>query len=211
MISFSLSLIALVLGYLFYGRFVERVFAPDNRPTPALAKADGMDYVVLPSWKIFMIQFLNIAGTGPIFGAIMGAKFGPVAYLWIVFGCIFAGAVHDYMSGMLSMRHDGAGLPELIGQYLGKVTKSVMLLFTVLLLIMVGTVFVYSPAEILHSIGGDTMMWVGIIFVYYIIATMLPIDKIIGKVYPLFAFSLLFMAAALMVWLFLHWPTVPEL
>ena len=210
MISFSLSLIALVIGYLLYGRFVERVFAPDNRPTPALAKADGMDYVVLPSWKIFMIQFLNIAGTGPIFGAIMGAKFGPVAYLWIVFGCIFAGAVHDYLSGMLSMRHDGAGLPELIGQYLGKTTKSVMLVFTVLLLIMVGTVFVYSPAEILHSIGGETMMWVAIIFVYYIIATMLPIDKIIGKVYPLFAFSLLFMAGALMVWLFLHWPTIPE-
>jgi len=210
MISFSLSLIALVLGYLFYGRFVERVFAPDNRATPALAKADGMDYVVLPDWKIFMIQFLNIAGTGPIFGAIMGAKFGPVAYLWIVFGCIFAGAVHDYMSGMLSMRHDGAGLPELIGRYLGKATKSVMLVFTVLLLIMVGTVFVYSPAEILHSIGGETMMWVAIIFVYYIIATMLPIDKIIGKVYPLFAFSLLFMAGALMVWLFLHWPTIPE-
>ena len=210
MISFSLSLIALLIGYLLYGRFVERVFAPDNRATPALAKADGMDYVVLPSWKIFMIQFLNIAGTGPIFGAIMGAKFGPVAYLWIVFGCIFAGAVHDYMSGMLSMRHGGAGLPELIGQYLGKATKSVMLVFTVLLLIMVGTVFVYSPAEILHSIGGDTLMWVGIIFVYYIIATMLPIDKIIGKVYPLFAFSLLFMAGALMVWLFLHWPTIPE-
>ena len=102
-----MSLIALVIGYLLYGRFVERVFAPDNRATPALAKADGMDYVVLPSWKIFMIQFLNIAGTGPIFGAIMGAKFGPVAYLWIVFGCIFAGAVHDYMSGMLSMRHGG--------------------------------------------------------------------------------------------------------
>ena len=210
MISFSLSLIALFLGYLFYGRFVERVFAPDNRATPALAKADGMDYVVLPSWKIFMIQFLNIAGTGPIFGAIMGAKFGPVAYLWIVFGCIFAGAVHDYLSGMLSMRHGGAGLPELIGQYLGKTTKSVMLVFTVLLLIMVGTVFVYSPAEILHSISGDTLMWVAIIFVYYIIATMLPIDKIIGKVYPLFAFSLLFMAGALMVWLFLHWPTIPE-
>ena len=210
MISFSLSLIALVIGYLLYGRFVERVFSPDNRPTPALAKADGMDYVVLPSWKIFMIQFLNIAGTGPIFGAIMGAKFGPVAYLWIVFGCIFAGAVHDYLSGMLSMRHGGAGLPELIGQYLGKATKSVMLVFTVLLLIMVGTVFVYSPAEILHSIGGDTMMWVAIIFVYYIIATMLPIDKIIGKIYPLFAFSLLFMAGALMVWLFLHWPTIPE-
>ena len=211
MISFLLSFVALVVGYLLYGRFVERVFAPDDRPTPALAKADGIDYIVLPSWKIFMIQFLNIAGTGPIFGAIMGAKFGPVAYLWIVFGCIFAGAVHDYMSGMLSMRHGGAGLPELIGQYLGKTTKSVMLVFTVLLLIMVGTVFVYSPAEILHSIGGETIMWIVIIFAYYIIATMLPIDKIIGKVYPLFAFSLLFMAGALMVWLFLHWPTVPEL
>jgi carbon starvation protein CstA len=211
MISFTLSLIALVLGYLLYGRFVERVFAPDDRMTPAVAKADGLDYIVLPNWKIFMIQFLNIAGTGPIFGAIMGAKFGPAAYLWIVFGCIFAGAVHDYMSGMLSMRHDGAGLPEMIGHYLGKTTKSVMLVFTVLLLIMVGTVFVYSPAEILHSIGGETMMWVAIIFCYYIIATMLPIDKIIGKVYPLFAFSLLFMAGALMVWLFLHWPTVPEL
>ena len=211
MISFTLSLLALIVGYLLYGRFVERVFAPDNRMTPAVAKADGMDFVVLPNWKIFMIQFLNIAGTGPIFGAIMGAKFGPAAYLWIVFGCIFAGAVHDYFTGMLSMRHGGAGLPELIGQYLGKTTKSVMLVFTVLLLIMVGTVFVYSPAEILHSIGGETMMWVAIIFVYYIIATMLPIDKIIGKVYPLFAFSLLFMAGALMVWLFLHWPTIPEL
>ena len=211
MISFLLSLVALVVGYLFYGRFVERVFGPHDRVTPAVAKADGLDYIVLPSWKIFMIQFLNIAGTGPIFGAIMGAKFGPVAYLWIVFGCIFAGAMHDYFSGMLSMRHDGAGLPEMIGQYLGKATKSVMLVFTVLLLIMVGTVFVYSPAVILHELGGETMMWVAIIFCYYIIATMLPIDKIIGKIYPLFAFSLLFMAGALMVWLFLHWPTVPEI
>lgn len=210
MISFLLSLVALVLGYLLYGRFVERIFGPDNRPTPALVKADGLDYVVLPNWKIFMIQFLNIAGTGPIFGAIMGAKFGPVAYLWIVFGCIFAGAVHDYFSGMLSMRHDGAGLPELCGRYLGNTTKNAMLVFTVLLLIMVGTVFVYSPAEILHSMGGDTMMWVIVIFVYYIVATMLPIDKIIGKVYPLFAFSLLFMAGALMLWLFIHWPTIPE-
>ena len=211
MITFSLSLVALILGYLIYGRFVERVFGPDDRVTPAVAKADGLDYIVLPSWKIFMIQFLNIAGTGPIFGAIMGAKFGPAAYLWIVFGCIFAGAVHDYMSGMLSMRHDGASLPEMIGHYLGTATKKVMLVFTVLLLVLVGTVFVYSPAEILHSIAGDTMMWVIVIFCYYFIATMLPIDKIIGKIYPLFAFSLLFMAGALMVWLFLHWPTVPEL
>ena len=211
MITFSLSLLALVLGYFFYGRFVEWVFGPDDRLTPAVRKADNVDYMVLPGWKIFMIQFLNIAGTGPIFGAIMGAKFGPVAYLWIVFGCIFAGATHDYLSGMLSMRHDGAGLPVMIGHYLGKTAKSLMLLSTVLLLVMVGAVFVYSPAEILHSIGGETQMWITIIFCYYIIATMLPIDKIIGKIYPFFAFSLLFMAGALMVWLFLHWPSVPEL
>ena len=211
MITFSLSFVALILGYLFYGRFVSHMFGPDDRVTPAVAKADGVDYIVLPNWKVFMIQFLNIAGTGPIFGAIMGAKFGPVAYLWIVLGCIFAGATHDYLSGMLSMRHDGASLPELIGKYLGKTTKAIMLVFTVLLLIMVGTVFVYSPAEILHTMGGETMMWVGIIFVYYIIATMLPIDKIIGKIYPLFAFSLLFMAAALMIVLFVKMPHLPEL
>ena len=211
MITFSLSFVALILGYLLYGRFVSSMFGPDDRVTPAVAKADGLDFIVLPNWKVFMIQFLNIAGTGPIFGAIMGAKFGPVAYLWIVFGCIFAGAVHDYLSGMLSMRHGGASLPELVGAYLGKAPKSIMLVFTVLLLVMVGTVFVYSPAEILHTIGGETMMWVGIIFVYYIIATMLPIDKIIGKIYPLFAFSLLFMAAALMVVLFIKMPNLPEL
>ena len=211
MISFTLSIIALIIGYFLYGRFVERVFVPDDRVTPAVSKADGLDYIVMPGWKIFMIQFLNIAGTGPIFGAIMGAKFGSAAYLWIVFGCIFAGAVHDYLGGMLSMRHDGAGLPEMIGHYLGKTTKNVMLVFTVLLLIVVGAVFVYSPAEILHSIGGDTLMWIIIIFCYYFIATMLPIDKIIGKVYPLFAMSLLFMAGALMVWLIFHCPTLPEL
>ena len=211
MISFTLSLLALILGYILYGRFVEKVFGPDNRKTPAIAKADGLDFIVLPNWKVFMIQFLNIAGTGPIFGAIMGAKFGPMAYLWIVLGCIFAGATHDYLSGMLSMRNDGAGLPMLVGKYLGKPAKVLMLVFTVLLLTMVGTVFVYSPAEILHSMWGDTQLWAIIIFIYYIIATMLPIDKIIGKIYPLFAFSLLFMAAALMIWLFLHWPTVPEL
>ena len=209
--TFVISLIALVLGYFLYGRFIERVFGPDDRSTPAVAKADGIDYVVLPGWKIFMIQFLNIAGTGPIFGAIMGAKFGPSAYLWIVFGCIFAGAVHDYLSGMLSMRNGGAALPELVGKYLGLPTKRVMLVFTVFLLIMVGSVFVYSPAEILHSIGGPSMMWIIIIFAYYVIATMLPIDKIIGRVYPLFAFALLFMAAALMVVLFMKMPELPEL
>ena len=215
MITFLISLFALIVGYILYGRFVEKVFSPDDRVTPAIAKADGVDYIVLPSWKIFMIQFLNIAGTGPIFGAIMGAKFGPAAYLWIVLGCIFAGATHDYLSGMLSMRNGGAGQPELIGRYLGQPTKKVMLVFSVFLLMMVGAVFVYSPALILGQICGDELKWVyiwcGAIFVYYIIATMLPIDKIIGKIYPLFAVSMLFMAVALMVVLFTKWPSLPEL
>mgnify|MGYP000143362520 CR=1 FL=1 len=181
MITFLISVIALVVGYVIYGRVVERVFGPDNRPTPAVSKADGVDYIVLPGWKTFMIQFLNIAGTGPIFGAIMGAKFGPSAYLWIVFGCIFAGAVHDYFSGMLSVRHGGAGLPELVGVYLGKGTKKVMLVFSVFMLMMVGAVFVYSPALILGDICGDSLTWVYawciIIFAYYFLATLLPIDK----------------------------------
>ena len=215
MVTFCLSLLALVFGYFVYGRFVEKVFGPDNRVTPAVAKADGVDYIVLPGWKVFMIQFLNIAGTGPIFGAIMGAKFGPAAYLWIVLGCIFAGAVHDYLSGMLSMRNGGAGQPELVGLYLGETTKKVMLVFSVFLLMMVGAVFVYSPALILGKICSDDLLWVYIwciiIFIYYIFATMLPIDKVIGKVYPLFAISLLFMAVALMAVLFIKWPTLPEL
>ena len=221
MITFVLSLAALVCGYFLYGRFVEKVFRPDDRPTPAIAKADGVDFIVLPSWKIFMIQFLNIAGTGPIFGAIMGAKFGPSAYLWIVLGCIFAGATHDYLSGMLSIRNGGANLPEIIGKYLGNAPKQVMLIFSVFLLMMVGAVFVYSPASLLQKLCMDTApsvellgnstFWIIIIFVYYIIATMMPIDKIIGKIYPLFAFSLLFMAGALLVMLFVKQPTIPEL
>ena len=211
MITFILSLVALILGYFLYGKFVERVFGPDDRETPAVAKADGVDFMVLPNWKIFMIQFLNIAGTGPIFGAIMGAKFGPSAYLWIVFGCIFAGATHDYLSGMISMRKGGVGLPEVIGDVLGERTRKLMLVFSVVLLTMVGAVFVYSPAEILDDMAGTTTMWIIIIFAYYFIATMLPVDKVIGRIYPLFAFSLLFMAGALMVVLFLKWPSVPEL
>ena len=216
MLSFLLSILALVLGYLLYGAFVERVFGPDPaRKTPALTRADGVDYVQMPSWKVFMIQFLNIAGTGPIFGAIMGAKFGPAAYLWIVFGCIFAGAVHDYLSGMLSVRHDGAGLPQLVGTYLGRGTRNVMLVFSILLRLLVGAVFVYSPAIILGGLAGDgsaksMMLWVVVIFAYYIIATMLPVDKIIGKIYPLFAFSLLFMAVSLFVGLLVRWPSIPE-
>lgn len=215
MVTFIVSLLALVLGYVFYGKLVEKIFSPDDRKTPAVRINDGVDFIVLPSWKVFMIQFLNIAGTGPIFGAIMGAKFGPSAYLWIVLGCVFAGAVHDYLSGMLSMRHDGAGQPELIGHYLGQGTKRVMLVFSVFLLMMVGAVFVYSPALILGDICGEGLTWVyiwcGIIFVYYIIATMLPIDKIIGKIYPLFAISMIFMALALMAVLFVKWPSLPEL
>ena len=220
MISFLLSLLALVLGYFLYGKFVESVFGPDERATPAVTKADGVDFVVLPSWKIFMIQFLNIAGTGPIFGAIMGAQFGPVAYLWIVLGCVFAGATHDYLSGMLSMRHGGANLPEIIGQYLGNVTKQLMLVFSVFLLIMVGAVFVFSPAKILGNIWepafftehfGQYVFWIVVVFIYYLIATMLPIDKIIGKIYPLFAFSLLFMAVALLCVLLVKQPNIPEI
>jgi len=210
MITFLISLVALVIGYIVYGHFIEKVFAPDDRVTPAISKADGIDYIALPTWKVFMIQFLNIAGTGPIFGAIMGAKFGPSAYLWIVFGCIFAGAVHDYMVGMLSMRNDGASCPEIVGKYLGDGARKLMLVFSVILLLMVGTVFVFSPATILHTYGGSTLMWVIIIFIYYILATMLPIDKIIGRFYPIFAFSLLFMAAGLMVVLFIKWPALPE-
>ncbi len=211
MISFTLALLALIAGYLFYGKFVERVFGPDDRPTPAVALADGVDYIVMPNWKVFMIQFLNIAGTGPIFGAIMGAWYGPKAYLWIVFGCIFAGAVHDYLSGMLSVRQKGAALPQLVGIYLGVSAKRVMLGFSVFLLVMVGVVFVYSPALLLKDFGWTTLGWTIVIFLYYILATMLPIDKIIGKLYPIFAVALLFMAVALMVFLFIKMPDIPEL
>ena len=214
MITFIISLVALVLGYFIYGAIVERVMRPDDRQTPAIRMADGVDYVVLPTWKVFMIQFLNIAGTGPIFGAIMGMWFGPASYLWIVLGCIFAGAVHDFMSGMLSLRHDGANLPTLIGKYLGNGTRNVMLVFTVLLLMMVGAVFVYSPALILKDMWGGndtTIIWIIAIFVYYIIATLLPIDKIIGRIYPLFAIALLVMAAGLLVGLFVKMPHLPEL
>ena len=211
MITFFISFVALVLGYLLYGKFVSKEFAPDDRKTPAVVINDGIDYVPMPNWKIFMIQFLNIAGTGPIFGAIMGAKFGPAAYLWIILGCIFAGATHDFFSGMLSMRNGGADLPALIGKYLGKTPRNVMLVFCVVLLIMVGTVFVYSPAEILGHLSGGSLLWIIMIFAYYVVATMLPIDKIIGKIYPIFSFSLLFMAVALIVMLLIKMPVLPEL
>ena len=219
MISFLISLCALVLGYLLYGKFVERVFGPDPaRTTPAVSKADGVDFIPMPAWKVYMIQFLNIAGTGPIFGAIMGAKFGPSAFLWIVLGCIFAGAVHDYLSGMMSLREGGVNLPELGGKYLGNGVKKLMLGFIVLLLVLVGAVFVYSPAIILGDIAGmagsgtttSMMIWVAIIVAYYLVATLLPIDKIIGKIYPIFAFALIFMAVGLLGGLLVKWPSIPE-
>ena len=211
MISFIMALIALILGYCIYGRIVERVAGPTDNPTPAISHADGIDYIAMPSWRVFMIQFLNIAGTGPIFGAIMGAWYGPAAYLWIVFGCIFAGATHDYFVGMLSIRHGGANMPALVGTYLGTTARRIMLVFSVFLLLMVGVVFVYSPALLLKNYCLTTTWWIIIIFGYYILATILPIDKVIGKIYPLFAISLIFMAFALMVMLFVKMPALPEI
>lgn len=213
MCSFYIALAALILGYLFYGKFVEKVFGPDpNRVTPAIAKQDGVDFMPLPTWRIFMIQFLNIAGLGPIFGAIMGAKFGSAAYLWIVFGSIFAGATHDYLAGMMSIREGGESLPDIIGRHLGMKAKTVMRVFTVILMILVGAVFVSGPSAILANLTSlDPVAWFAIIFVYYILATLLPIDKVIGKVYPLFAIALIFMAVGVLVMLIKTNPTLPEL
>jgi carbon starvation protein CstA len=175
---------------------------------------DGVDFIPLPTWKIFMIQFLNIAGLGPIFGAIMGAKFGTASYLWIVLGTIFAGAVHDYLSGMLSLRHNGESLPEIIGRYLGLPTKQLMRGFTVVLMILVGAVFVAGPAGLLAKLTPDYMdvtFWIIIVFIYYMLATLLPVDKIIGKIYPLFAIALLFMAVGILVMLYVKSPELPEM
>lgn len=210
MLSFLMSVVALIVGYMIYGRIAERVFGPDDRETPAIRKADKIDYIVLPSWRIFMIQFLNIAGTGPIFGAIMGMWFGPSAYLWIVFGCIFGGAVHDYISGMLSLRHDGCGLAELTGLYLGGFARKALIVFTMMMMMLVGAFFVYCPAIILSGIWGEKMMWAVIIFLYYIATTIMPIDKVIGKIYPIFALSMLFMVIAMGIMLLIKQPVLPE-
>lgn len=214
MISFTLCLIALIVGYFVYGKFIEHIFKPDDRVTPALSNPDGIDFIPMPAWKIFMIQFLNIAGLGPIFGAIMGAKFGTSSYLWIVLGCIFAGSVHDYISGMMSMRHNGESLSELVGYYLGKNTKIFMRGFSLVILILSGCVFVAGPADLLDNLTPDlfgSTFWIVVIFLYYILATLLPIDKIIGKIYPLFAFALLFMAFSILIMLFTSKPDLPEL
>ncbi|MBR4793088.1 MAG: carbon starvation protein A [Bacteroidaceae bacterium] len=215
MITFTIALIVLVLGYVFYGKFIEKFFGIDpGREVPSKSLSDGVDYIALPTWKAYMIQFLNIAGLGPIFGAIMGAKFGTSSYLWIVFGTIFAGSVHDYLSGMLSVRNGGESLPQLIGRYLGTTIQKVFLVFSLILLILVGAVFVSQPADILSRLTPDSMglnTWVGIIFVYYLLATLFPIDKIIGKLYPIFGAALLFMAFGIMIALFVHRPELPEM
>lgn len=215
MITFTIALLMLVLGYFVYGKYINKLFMPDPaRKTPAVTMQDGVDFIPMPTWKIFMIQFLNIAGLGPIFGAIMGAQFGTASYLWIVFGTIFAGAVHDFLSGGLSIRNSGESLPEIIGRFLGSRTKKVVVIFTIVLMILVGAVFVSGPAELLAGMTPDYMniyFWTTVIFIYYILATMLPVDKIIGKVYPLFAFALLFMAVGILVMLYVKSPDLPEM
>lgn len=215
MISFTIALLVLIAGYFIYGKLVSRIFGQDaTRVTPVHTHADGVDFVKLPTWKIFLIQFLNIAGLGPIFGAIMGIMFGPAAFLWIVFGTIFAGAVHDYLAGMLSLRSNGASLPEIIGAQLGGGIKNVMRVFALLLMILVGAVFVYNPADLLAQItpeSVDRMFWIIAIFAYYMLATLLPIDKLIGKLYPLFGLALLFMAVGILVMLYVHGSAMPEM
>lgn len=202
MLWFLLCITTLLIGYFVYGAVVEKIFAPDlQRQTPAQLMADGVDYVPMPKRKIYLIQLLNIAGLGPIFGPILGALYGPVAMLWIVIGCIFAGAVHDYFSGMLSVRANGACVPSVVGQQLGAFFKQFMNLFSVLLLLLVGVVFVLGPAKLLGNMFEimPVYAWVGIIFGYYIIATIVPIDKIIGRLYPLFGALLLFMSIGLIL------------
>lgn len=217
MITFVSSLLLLLLGYLVYGAIVERVFGSDkNRPTPCYTNADGVDYIPMASWRVFLVQFLNIAGTGPIFGAIMGILFGPSAYLWIVFGCIFAGATHDYMTGMISLRKGGISLPELVGDELGSTARLFLRVISVGLLILVGTVFVTTPASLLATLTsqwgtfGTATFWTIVVFLYYLLATLLPIDALIGRIYPLFGCALLFMALGIGVCIFLHDGWMPE-
>lgn len=199
-LTFFAALALLLLGYFTYGKVVERIFGPDDRPTPSVTKADGVDYVSMPVWKVFLIQLLNIAGTGPIFGALMGAVFGPVVFLWIVFGCILGGAVHDYLTGMVSMRMGGASVSEIVGAYLGKGMKQVMRVFSVVLLVLVGAVFVTSPATLIATLTPEALgigFWVAAILLYYLLATLLPIDKLIGKLYPIFGVVLILMVVGI--------------
>lgn len=214
MITFIIAVIILLAGYFLYGKLVERVFCPDDRPTPAIAHPDGVDYIPMKTWRVFLVQLLNIAGTGPIFGALMGAVFGPVVFLWIVFGSILGGAVHDYMSGMISVRMDGVSVSEIVGKYLGKAAKQIMRVFSVILLILVGAVFTTSPAALLARLTPDwanTLFWVAVILVYYFLATLLPIDKLIGKLYPIFGGVLIVMAVGIMIGLGVGGYHIPEM
>lgn len=214
MVTFSICLGFLIIMYFIYGRFIEKLFGPDDRETPAFKQNDGIDYIPMPTWKIFMIQFLNIAGLGPIFGAILGAKFGMSSFLWITLGSVFAGATHDYLAGMLSMRHGGESLPETIRRYLGLPAKQIMRVFSLLLMILVGVVFLSGPADLLASLTPEKLnaeFWLSIIFIYYLLATLLPIDKIIGRIYPLFAIALIFMAIGVLVMLYSEYPDIPEI
>ncbi len=215
MITFFISIILLIVGYFTYGKYIDKMFGPKNdRPTPAYAQKDDVDYLPLNTRKNSLIQLLNIAGVGPIFGPIMGALYGPVAFIWIVIGSIFAGAVHDYLTGMISIRNKGAHLPELASKFLGNTMKHIVNVFTVLLLLLVGTVFVTSPAILLHTLM-DGRVALGIIltviFLYYILSTVLPIDKIIGRIYPLFGAILLFSAVAIGFRLVQTGTPIPEL
>jgi carbon starvation protein CstA len=215
MYTFLAGIVLLIVGYFTYGKFVEKIFGvKEARTTPAYTNEDGVDYLPMNTGKNSLIQLLNIAGVGPIFGPIMGALYGPVAFIWIVVGCIFAGAVHDYLTGMISIRNRGAHLPELAGKFLGKVMKHVVNAFAVLLLLLVGTVFVTAPAGLLHSLmnGWATIgLILGAIFVYYILATLLPIDKIIGRFYPIFGALLLISAVGVGAGLVITGANIPEL
>ena len=222
MITFVICLVILILGYVFYGKLVDNVFQPDDRETPAVKINDGVDYVVLPQWKLFLVQLLNIAGLGPIFGALQGALWGPVVFLWITFGTIFAGAVHDYFAGMLSERNEGKSISEVCGIYLGPLMKNVMRIFSVILLVMVGTVFAVGPAGLIvallknngvtDSIFVSTEFWLWVIIIYYFIATFISIDAIIGRIYPLFGICLIIMAVGVIIGIYTN-PgyTIPEL
>lgn len=207
MITFFAALVILIVGYMIYGKIVEKIFAPNDHATPAVANPDGVDYVPISTGKAFLIQLLNIAGLGPIFGAISGAMWGPSVYLWIVCGTLLAGAVHDFMSGMLSERNDGASISEVTGKYLGPVMHNVMRVFSVVLLVMVGVVFMVGPAGLLARLTPewlDIKVWTVIILIYYFLATLLPIDKIIGRVYPLFGILLILMAIGIAIGTIIH-------
>lgn len=207
---FIIASIALVVGYYTYGKFVEKVFGPNpQRQTPAITQADGVDYVTMPKWKLWLIQLLNIAGVGPVFGPIMGALYGPTALLWIVFGSIFAGAVHDYFSGMLSVRYKGANVPDIVGHNLGNVAKQIMRAFAILLLLLVGVVFATAPAGLLAKLTPDSLdftFWLCVIFAYYFVATLVPIDKLIGRIYPVFGALLIIMAVGVTLAMFIKMP-----